>query len=91
MRGAGSPPSPCWPHFLLCVTGYIWVFLGHKHAVLTHIQYFIHQYPQALLRRAGLNLLMPQFVSMFGIPPTQVQDIAHGLVELHGTHTGPPL
>jgi len=48
-----------------------------------HVQLFIHQYPQALLLRAAFNLFIPQSVLISGVAPTQVQDLALGLVEPH--------
>ncbi|KAK4827796.1 hypothetical protein QYF61_021788 [Mycteria americana] len=65
-------------------------FLGCERTLLAHIQFFIHWYPQVLCR-AALNPLIAQPVSMFGIAPTQVQDLALGLAEFHEVHTGPPL
>ena len=50
-----------------------------------------NQPPQVLLCRADLNPLPAQPVFMFEIAPTQVQDLALGLVCLHEVHTGPPL
>ncbi|KAK4811347.1 hypothetical protein QYF61_027576 [Mycteria americana] len=67
------------------------VFLGCKRTLPAHIQFFIHQYPQVLLCRAAHNPLIAQPVSMFGIAPTQVQDLALGLAELHEVRTGPLL
>lgn len=52
---------------------------------------FIHQHPQVLLHRAGFNPLITQPVSMFGITPTQAQDLTLGLVEIHKDCTGPAL
>ena len=37
-------------------------FLCCKHTLLSRIWYFIHQYPQVLLRRAALNQFIPQSV-----------------------------
>jgi len=48
---------------------------------VAHVKLFIHQYPQALLGRATLNLVL--------IRPTQTQDLALGLVEPLEVHTGP--
>jgi len=56
-----------------------------------HVQFFIHQYPQALLCRAAVNPFIPQPVLMLGVAPTQVQNPALGLVEPHEVHTGPLL
>jgi len=30
-RGAGSPPLPCWPHFLWCSPGYSWLSRLWRH------------------------------------------------------------
>lgn len=54
-------------------------FLGSEHTLLG--QFFIHQYPQVLLHRVLLNLLITQPVSMFGIAPTP--HLTFSLVELH--------
>ncbi|KAK4806258.1 hypothetical protein QYF61_013402 [Mycteria americana] len=66
-------------------------FLGCKRTLPAHVQFFIHQYPQVLLCRAALNPFIPQSVLISGIAPTQVQDLALGLVELHEVHMGPLL
>ncbi|KAK4831745.1 hypothetical protein QYF61_018943 [Mycteria americana] len=58
-------------------------FLGCEHTSPALTQFFIHQYLQVLLRRAALNPLIAQPVSMVGIALTQVQNLALGLVELH--------
>ncbi|KAK4817094.1 hypothetical protein QYF61_027925 [Mycteria americana] len=63
-------------------------FLGCECTLLAHVQLFIHQYPQALLLRAAFSPFIPQPVLIPGVAPTQVQDLALGLVELHGVHTG---
>ena len=55
------------------------------------MQFFIHQYPQVLLRRAALNPLIAQPVFVLGIALIHVQDLALGLVELHEVRMGPPL
>jgi len=56
---------------------------------VAHFQLFIHQYPQVLLGRADLNPFIPQPVLIPGVAPTQMQDLALGLVEPHDVHTGP--
>lgn len=89
MRGTESPPSTCWPHFRLCITGYICVFGLQAYSADT-CPIFHPPVPPSPPSSAGLYLLMPQFVSMFGIAPALVQDLVHGLVELHGALTGPP-
>ncbi|KAK4824943.1 hypothetical protein QYF61_021631, partial [Mycteria americana] len=65
--------------------------LGCKHTLLSHVQLFIHQYPQALLFRAALSPFIPQPVLILGVALTQVQDPALGLVEPHEVHMGPLL
>ncbi|KAK4818706.1 hypothetical protein QYF61_017927 [Mycteria americana] len=65
--------------------------LGCERTLLAHVQLFIHQYPQVLLRRAALDHIIPQPVLKPRIAPTQVQDPALGLVEPHEVHTGPLL
>ena len=49
---------------------------------------FVHQYPQVLLSRAALNPFIPELVLILGVAPTQVQDVALGLVEPHEVHMG---
>ncbi|KAK4830718.1 hypothetical protein QYF61_013168 [Mycteria americana] len=66
-------------------------FLGCKCILPAHVQFFIHQYPQVLLCRAGLNPFLPQFVWILGIALTQVQVLAFSLVELHEVHMHPLL
>ena len=61
-------------------------FLGCKHTLPAHVQLFIHQYPQVLLHRAALNAFIPQPVFVLGIAPTEVQDLALGLVEPREVH-----
>ncbi|KAK4813810.1 hypothetical protein QYF61_026414, partial [Mycteria americana] len=66
-------------------------FLGCKRTLLAHVQLFVHQYPQVLFRRATLDHIIPQPVLKPRIAPTQVQNVALGLVEPHEVHTGPLL
>ena len=66
-------------------------FLGCKHTLPAHVQLFIHQYLQVLLSRAALNPFIPQPVLIPGVAPTQMQDLALGLVLPHEVHMGPPL
>ncbi|KAK4808881.1 hypothetical protein QYF61_007996 [Mycteria americana] len=66
-------------------------FLGCKHTLPGHVELLINQHPQILLRRAALNTFSAQPVFVLGIAPTQVQNFALGLVELHEVRTGPPL
>ncbi|KAK4820335.1 hypothetical protein QYF61_024873 [Mycteria americana] len=63
--------------------------LGCECALSAHVQLFIHQYPQVPLHRAALNPFIPQPVLILGVAPTQVQDLALGLVEPHEVHMGP--
>ncbi|KAK4818846.1 hypothetical protein QYF61_020065, partial [Mycteria americana] len=65
--------------------------LGCECTLLAHVQLFIHQHPQVLLRRAALNHIIPQPVLKPRIALNQVQDPALGLVEPHEVHTGPLL
>jgi len=64
-------------------------------AVSAHCQlmsnFSVHQYSQVLLHRATLNPFISQSVLLLGIVPTQVQDLALGLVELCEVCTGPLL
>ncbi|KAK4824308.1 hypothetical protein QYF61_013053 [Mycteria americana] len=46
--------------------------LGCKCTLLTHVQLFVHQYPQVLFRRAGLDHIILQPVLKPRIAPTQV-------------------
>jgi len=64
---------------------------GFEQTLVTHVKLFIHQYPQVLLGRAVLDPLIPQPVLIPGVAPTQMQDLALGLVEPHEVHTGPLL
>jgi len=66
-------------------------FLGCECTLVAHVQLFIHQYPQVLLSRVGLDPFIPQPVLIVGVVLTQVQDLALGLVEPHEVHTGPLL
>ncbi|KAK4817103.1 hypothetical protein QYF61_027966 [Mycteria americana] len=47
--------------------------------------------PQVLLLSTALNLFIPQQVLIPGTAPTQVQDLALDLVDLHEVHMGPLL
>jgi len=48
-----------------------------------HVEFLVNQHPQILLVRAALKPFSTQPVFMLGIAPTQVQEVALGLVELH--------
>ena len=63
-------------------------FLSCERILPAHVQLFIHQHPQVLLGRAALNPFIPQPILIPGVAPTQVQDLALGLVEPHEVHTG---
>ena len=65
--------------------------LGCECMLPGHVELLVYQHPQVLLLRAALNPFSAQPVSVLGIAPTQVQDLALGLVEPHEVHTGPPL
>jgi len=65
--------------------------LGCEHTLVAHVQLFIHQYHQVLPGRAAFKHFIPQPVLILGIAPTQVQDLASGLVAPQEIHTGPLL
>jgi len=65
--------------------------LGCDHTLLGHAELLVNPHPQVLPVSAALNPFSAQPVFVLGIAPTQVQDLALGLVELHGVHMGPPL
>jgi len=65
--------------------------LGCKRTLPAHVQFSIHQYPQVLLLRAALNPFVSQSILILKTALTQVQDLAHGLVEPYEFHTGPLL
>lgn len=48
----------------------MFAFLGCKHTLLAHVQFCIHQNPQALLYRAALNELSPSLYSYLGLLQT---------------------
>ena len=50
-----------------------------------------NQHPQVLLGRAARNPSSPKSVLVLGIAPTQVQDLALGLVEPHEVRMSPLL
>jgi len=58
-------------------------FLSCKRTLLAHVQFLIPWYPQVLLCWTALNPFVPQFALILGTVPTQVQDLALGLAELH--------
>ena len=58
-------------------------FPGCKCTLLVLVQLLIYQDPQVLLHRAALKEIIPQFVLVPGIAPTQVQHPALGLIEPH--------
>jgi len=66
-------------------------FLGCEHSLVAHVQLLIQHYPLVLLYKAAFNPFIPQPLRTPGVAPTQVQDIALGLVEPHEVHTGPVL
>jgi len=65
--------------------------LGCKSTLMGHVELLINQPPQVLLLRAALNPFLAQPVFVLGIAPTQVQNPALGLVELHEVLTCPLL
>ncbi|KAK4818354.1 hypothetical protein QYF61_011451 [Mycteria americana] len=62
--------------------GYSWLS-GCERTLSVHVQLFIHQHPQVLLCRAALNPFIPKPVLILRVTPTQVQDLALGVVEPH--------
>jgi len=63
-------------------------FLGCERTLEAYVQLFIHQYPQVVLLRAALNPFIPQPVLIAGVVLTQMQIIAHHLIDPHEVHTG---
>ena len=59
--------------------------------LLAHVETFIHQHLQILLFRVALKPFSARTVSVLGIAPTQVQDLALGLVDLQEVGMGPLL
>ena len=66
-------------------------FLGCKCTLLVHVKRFVNHHPQVLLLRAVLNPSSALPVFVLGVAPTQMQDLALGLVEHYKDHTGPTL
>ena len=85
-RGAESPPSTCWLCAGDAAQGMVGL-LACMRTLLAHVRFFIHQYPEVLLR-AALHPFSAQPRSVLGIALTHVQDLAFGLVEPHEVHTG---
>ena len=65
--------------------------LGCKSTLPGHVELLINQHPQVFLLRVALNPFSVQPVLVFGIAPTQMQDLALGLLEPHEVCKGPPL
>ena len=65
--------------------------LGYEHTLPGHVELLVNQHPQVVLLRVSPNPFSDHPVSVLGIALTHVQDLAHGLVELHEVLTGPPL
>lgn len=57
-----------------------------KHTLLRHVQFVVHQHPQALLLWAALHPFSTQAASVCGVALTQVQHLSLGLVDLHKVH-----
>ena len=66
-------------------------FLGCEHTLESHVEVLVNQHPEVLLSRAALSAFSTQPVFVFGIAPNHMQELALGLVELHGVRTGPSL
>ena len=88
-KGAEPSPSTCWPRFFWC-SHYIVCFLGFEHTLLGLAVLLTSQHPQVLLPRTALTPSSTQFISVRGISPVQVRDLAFGPVELD-VRTGPAL
>jgi len=54
--------------------------VGCKHTLVAQVWLSIQQYPQVLLGWAAFNPPIPQPVLIAGVAPTQMQDLAFGLV-----------
>jgi len=65
--------------------------LGCECTLVAHVKFFIYQYPQILLLRAALNPFISHPVLIVETAPTQMRDLALGLVEPHEVHMGPLL
>lgn len=68
----GTAPTPVAVHLLGC-----------RHSLLAHLELFTHQSPRVLPCRAALSEFFSQSALTAGVPPTQVQHPALGLVEPH--------
>ena len=66
-------------------------FLGRRHTLPAHAEFFISQHPKVLLLRAVLNGFSTNPLYVLGIALTQVQDLSPGLVELCEVCTSSPL
>ncbi|KAK4830289.1 hypothetical protein QYF61_009492 [Mycteria americana] len=56
---------------------------------LAHVQPGVHHDPQVLFCQTAFQLVCPQHVLVPGVVPSQVQDFALALVELHGAPASP--
>lgn len=76
-----SPPSMCWSQIFWCSLWYY--LLGCKPTVLAHVELLINKHLQIILLRAVFKLFFSQSVFMLEFAPTDMQDLALGLVEFH--------
>jgi len=81
-RGAGSPPSPCWPCCFWCSPGSGWLSELWEH-IAGLCPATIHQYPHVLFTTAVLHPYIPQLVLIAGVAITQVQDLVLGFIGPH--------
>ncbi|PKU46357.1 rna-directed dna polymerase from mobile element jockey- hypothetical protein [Limosa lapponica baueri] len=88
-EGQNHLPGPAG-HTSFNATQGVLGFLGCNCMLPAHVKLLVHQHPQVLLLRAGLNPFSSQPVSVLGIAVTQVQNLALGLAELHEVCTGLP-
>ncbi|GAB0180261.1 hypothetical protein GRJ2_000491400 [Grus japonensis] len=63
--------------------------LGHLGTLPAHIQLAVDQHSQVLFLWAAFQTLFPKPVALHGIVVTEVQDLAHDLVEPHTVDLSP--
>lgn len=66
-------------------------FMDCQYTSKDHVELLICQHSLVLHLRDSLNPFSVQPVFVFWIASNQVQNLAHGLVELHQVHTSPAL
>ena len=90
VEGQNHLPRPAG-HASLDVTQNTAGLLGCRCTLPTDVESVINRHSQILNLRAVLNSFSAQIVSVLGIAPTQLQDLALGLVELHEVGMDPLL